>query len=50
MDHIVSWRLVYRDETELRELFGETPFGGNIDLLSEERQVNLFAVATKPIQ
>ncbi|MBW2430062.1 MAG: cyclic nucleotide-binding domain-containing protein [Deltaproteobacteria bacterium] len=48
MDHIVSWRLIYRDETELRELFAESPFGRNIDLLSEERQVNLFAVATKP--
>jgi hypothetical protein len=49
MDHIVSWRLIYRDETELRELFAESPFGRNIDLLSEERQVNLFAVATKPL-
>jgi hypothetical protein len=49
MDHIVSWRLIYRDETELRELFAETPFGRNIDLLSEEQQVNLFAVATKPV-
>jgi SAM-dependent methyltransferase len=49
MDHIVSWRLIYRDETELRELFAESPFGGNIDLVSEEQQVNLFAVATKPV-
>jgi chemotaxis methyl-accepting protein methylase len=49
MDHIVSWRLIYRDETELRELFAESPFGRNIDLLSEEQQVNSFALATKPV-
>ncbi len=48
MDHILSWHLIYRDETDLRRLFAQTPFGPDIQVLAEDLQVNLFALATKP--
>ncbi len=47
MDHILQWRLIYRDEAELRKLFANTPFGGNITVIAEKQGVNLFAIATK---
>lgn len=47
MDNIMYWRLIHRDEDEMRELFAETSFGDRIDLIAEEKGVNLFAVATK---
>ncbi|MCK5544374.1 MAG: cyclic nucleotide-binding domain-containing protein [Desulfobulbaceae bacterium] len=47
MDHILQWRLIYRNEEELRELFRASPFRHNVRIISEEQGVNLFAVATK---
>jgi extracellular factor (EF) 3-hydroxypalmitic acid methyl ester biosynthesis protein len=47
MDNIMYWRLIHRDEDEMRQLFSETSFGDRITLVSEENGVNLFAVATK---
>ena len=47
MDHIFQWKLIYRDEADLRALFRDTPFGGEIEILSEPEKVNLFAVAVK---
>ncbi|MBW1721882.1 MAG: cyclic nucleotide-binding domain-containing protein [Deltaproteobacteria bacterium] len=47
MDHILHWRLLYRSEKELRELFAQSPFGAGIELLKEEQGLNLFAVARK---
>lgn len=47
MDHILQWELIYRTEDELKELFIDTPFGKNVRIISEQEQVNLFAVATK---
>ena len=41
------WRLIHRDEEEMRQLFAETAFGDRISLIAEEEGVNLFAVATK---
>lgn len=47
MDHVLHWRLIHRDEAELRALFEETPFGANVEVLSEPQKVNLFAVARR---
>jgi extracellular factor (EF) 3-hydroxypalmitic acid methyl ester biosynthesis protein len=47
MDNIMYWRLIHRDEEEMRQLFAETAFGDRISLIAEEEGVNLFAVATK---
>lgn len=47
MDRILHWKLIYRAEVDLQDLFAGTPFKGNLDILSEEEGVNLFAVATK---
>ena len=47
MDHVFQWRLIHRDEQDLKAIFAQTPFGHNMEVLSEEEGVNLFAVATK---
>lgn len=47
MDNIMYWRLIHRDENEMRQLFAETSFGDQVTLIAEEEGVNLFAVATK---
>ena len=47
MDNIMYWRLIHRDEHEMRKLFAETPFGDQVELIAEEEGVNLFAIATK---
>ncbi len=47
MDHILHWKLIHRDEQELRDIFSETAFGGNVDVISETHGINLFVVATK---
>jgi extracellular factor (EF) 3-hydroxypalmitic acid methyl ester biosynthesis protein len=47
MDNIMYWRLIHRDEEDMRRLFAETSFGDRITLIAEEKGVNLFAVATK---
>lgn len=48
MDNIMYWRLIHRDERDMRELFAASPFGGNVRIVAEEHGVNLFAIATKP--
>jgi SAM-dependent methyltransferase len=47
LDKLLKWELIYRNEEELREIFKPTPFGTNITIISEEANVNLFAVAIK---
>ncbi len=47
MDEILHWKLIYRSPEDLKELFAGTPFGHNVEILSEPEQVNLFAMATK---
>lgn len=48
MDHLMYWRLIYRDAAELRALFVDTPFGEDVEVVSEPEGVNLFAVARRP--
>jgi len=47
MEHLLQWNLVHRSEADLRDIFFHTPFGKNIDVLSESEGINLFAVARK---
>lgn len=47
MDHLLYWRLIHRDSNALRDLFVDTPFGRQVDVISEEEGVNLFAVAQR---
>lgn len=47
MDNIMYWRLIHRDAQEMRELFSSSPFGDNVQLISEEHGVNLFAIAKR---
>jgi len=48
MDNIMYWRLIHRNEEEMKELFAASPFKDNVQLVAEEHGVNLFAIATKP--
>lgn len=47
LDKLLKWELIYRNEEDLRELFHDSPFGDNVDIVVEEAQVNLFAIARK---
>ncbi len=47
MDHILHWKLMHRDEKDLREIFAETPFGDRVTFLTEPEGINLFAVARR---
>lgn len=47
MDHVLHWRLIHRSEKELRDLFFDTPFENDIEIISEEQDLNLFAIAGK---
>jgi CRP-like cAMP-binding protein/SAM-dependent methyltransferase len=48
MDHLLYWRLIHRDPEQLRDLFGDTPFGRQVEIVSETEGVNLFALARRP--
>jgi extracellular factor (EF) 3-hydroxypalmitic acid methyl ester biosynthesis protein len=48
MDHLMYWRLIYRDAGQLRDLFSGTPFGEHVEIMAEPEGVNLFAVARRP--
>ncbi len=47
MDHLLYWRLIYRDRDELIDLFDQSPFGSNVQIVAEQEGVILFAVARK---
>lgn len=49
LDHILDWRLLYRTEAEMRELFARSAFaGGRIEVRWEASGVNLFVLAERP--
>jgi len=47
MDRILQWKLIHRDEAELKQLFSETPFGNRCEIIAEKNGVNLFAKAAR---
>ena len=47
MDNIMYWRLIHRNEEEMRQLFADSPFGDQVELVAEAEGVNLFAIATR---
>jgi extracellular factor (EF) 3-hydroxypalmitic acid methyl ester biosynthesis protein len=47
MDNIMYWRLIHRNEQQMRQLFADSPFGDQVELVAEEEGVNLFAIATR---
>lgn len=47
MDRILQWKLIHRNEAELKQLFAETPFGHRCEIIAEKNGVNLFAKATR---
>ena len=47
MDHLLYWRLIYRDEAELKAVFNESAFGGALEIVAEEEGINLFVVAQR---
>ena len=47
VDHILQWKLIYRDEDEMRRLFENSSFGMGVELFTEEEGITLFAVARR---
>lgn len=47
MDHLLHWNLIYRTRDDLKELFSNTRFGGDVKILAEPENVNLFVLAHK---
>ena len=47
MDHVLHWKLIYRDREELISIFNKSPFGRNIEITAEAQGINLFAIAKK---
>jgi CRP-like cAMP-binding protein len=48
MDHLLEWRLIYRNKEDLISIFSNTLFGSNVDIMMEkEAQIQLFAMAIK---
>ena len=47
MDHVLHWKLIYRDRQELISLFSNSPFARNIDISAEAQGINLFVIAKK---
>ena len=47
MDHIMQWKLNYRDKDAIVALAASSPFGNNVEVLAEDEGVNLFVKAVK---
>jgi hypothetical protein len=47
MDHIMQWKLNYRDKDAIVALAASSPFGNNVEILAESEGVNLFVKAVK---
>lgn len=47
LDNMLYWRLIHRDESDMSDMFKQSPFGDNVRFVAEAQGVNLFAIATK---
>jgi len=47
LDKLLKWELIYRNQEDLREIFAPTPFGDRVEVIAEQANVNLFAVACR---
>jgi extracellular factor (EF) 3-hydroxypalmitic acid methyl ester biosynthesis protein len=47
LDHLIHWRLIYRDKRAIRNAFVNSPFGEQIEIFAEEQGINLFVKAVK---
>lgn len=48
MDHLLEWRLIYREAAQLTELFEKSLFGKQVEILAEQDAgIQLFAIAVK---
>ena len=47
LDHLIHWRLIYRDKRAIRDAFINSPFGDQIEIFAEEQGINLFVKAVK---
>lgn len=47
MDHIMQWKLNYRDKDAIRALVAKSPFESRVEVLTEAEGVNLFLKAVK---
>jgi extracellular factor (EF) 3-hydroxypalmitic acid methyl ester biosynthesis protein len=48
MDVLLDWKLNYRTEEDMKQLFQQSKFGRDCQIMYEDENVNLFAVCEKP--
>ncbi len=47
VDQLLQWKLIYRDESQMENLFQKSKFGGTEELFTEEEGITIFALARK---
>ncbi len=47
VDQLLQWKLIYRDEQDMKKLFGASRFGEKVKLFTEEEGITIFAVARR---
>ena len=47
MDHVLEWKLIHRDEADMRRLYAASAFGACTRISYEPQRINLFAEAVK---
>ncbi len=47
MDNILQWKLIHRSQEDLITIFNDSHFGDQVEVISEEQGINLFAVGTR---
>ncbi len=47
MDNILQWKLIHRTSDDLIHIFNGSSFADQMEVISEEQGINLFAVGTK---
>ncbi len=47
VDQLLQWKLIYRDEEDMRKLFAKSRFGDEVELFTEEEGITVFAVARR---
>ncbi len=47
VDQLLQWKLIYRNEDDMKQLFAASRFGDKVELFTEEEGITIFAVARR---
>jgi extracellular factor (EF) 3-hydroxypalmitic acid methyl ester biosynthesis protein len=48
LDHVLDWKVIYRNAGDLERLYERSKFAGRVAIEHEQTGVQLFAIATRP--